>query len=275
MSGDPIGAIGTAARRRAPRASARPAPGTVAAMAAGTEPPIEVNDDVAPADATAEPSPHAGLDGTDPAGGTWGGTTAAQRAVERRARLLDAAFRLLDEDESAVTVRAVLRTAGLNPRYFYESFTDLDDLLAALHDEQALLLAARLEADLAATEAADPADLIRTGIEAVLRHLTEDPRRARVLISGWPGNATLGRRRKAGFLGQIQMYRSDDRLLGGAGADLDDDRLAVFSTMFAGSMGALADAWADGRLGDDLDAVVDRSVELATALFDALTAPRP
>ena len=203
--------------------------------------------------------------GPDPAtdetaGPTWGGSTAEQRASERRARLLDAAHELLAEDDAAVTVRAVLRTAGLNPRYFYESFADLDELLAALYDEQLALLAARVESDLAAP-AGGPAAVIRAGIESVLRHLTEDPRRARVLISGWPGNAVLGRRRRQGFLAQIQAYSSDDRLLGGA--DLDADRLAVFGTMFAGSMGALADAWSDGRLGDDLDVVVDRSVELA------------
>jgi hypothetical protein len=41
--------------------------------------------------------------------------------------------------------------------------------------------------------------------------------------------------------------------------------------MFAGSMGALADAWASGRLGDDLGAVVDRAVGLTTAM----AAPTP
>lgn len=170
-------------------------------------------------------------------------------------------------------MRAVLRVAGLNPRYFYESFADLDDLLGALYDRHLAALARRVEGDLADV-GTDPAIVIRAGIESVLRHLTEDPRRARVLISGWPGNPTLGQRRRQGFLAQIQAYSSDVRLLGST--DLDADRLAVFGTMFAGSMGALAEGWADGRLGDDLDVVVDRSVELAVALFaTATTGARP
>ena len=50
------------------------------------------------------------------------------------------------------------------------------------------------------------------------------------------------------------------------GDEVDALVVEVFSTMFAGSMGALADAWASGRLGTDLSAVVDRAVGLITAM---------
>ncbi len=36
--------------------------------------------------------------------------------------------------------------------------------------------------------------------------------------------------------------------------------------MFAGAMSELAQQWAGGRLGDDLDAVVDNAVTLSLAL---------
>ncbi|WP_262402648.1 hypothetical protein [Actinomadura sp. CNU-125] len=40
----------------------------------------------------------------------------------------------------------------------------------------------------------------------------------------------------------------------------------IAATMFTGAMIELARQWADGRLGDDLGAVVDTAVELSTAL---------
>ena len=88
---------------------------------------------------------------------------------------------LVEAGDEAVTVRATIREAGLNPRYFYESFESIDQLLGALFDQQSDELQTRLEATLAAV-ADDPTATLRTGIETVLRFLTEDPRRARILV---------------------------------------------------------------------------------------------
>ena len=65
----------------------------------------------------------------------WAGVPLSDRRAERRALLVDAAYRLFgDEGESAVSVRSVCRECGLNTRYFYESFADVDDLLGAVYD---------------------------------------------------------------------------------------------------------------------------------------------
>src|SRR5271155_3027319 len=68
----------------------------------------------------------------------WAGTTLDARQAARREQLIEAGFALLGEQgASAVTVRGVTRTARLSERYFYESFSDRDALLLAVHDRVA------------------------------------------------------------------------------------------------------------------------------------------
>jgi AcrR family transcriptional regulator len=65
----------------------------------------------------------------------WVGLSPDARKAERRTLLLDATFDLLGtEGAEATTVRAVCLKARLNPRYFYESFDDLDTLVVAVYD---------------------------------------------------------------------------------------------------------------------------------------------
>ena len=66
----------------------------------------------------------------------WAGVPLTDRRAERRSLLVDAAFRLFrDGGEAAVSVRSVCRECGLNTRYFYESFPDVDELLGAVYDQ--------------------------------------------------------------------------------------------------------------------------------------------
>ncbi len=64
------------------------------------------------------------------------GVEAAERLAGRRRRLLEAGLDLLgsDSDTSELTVRTICRQAGLGLRYFYESFTDKDEFVAAVFD---------------------------------------------------------------------------------------------------------------------------------------------
>ncbi len=66
------------------------------------------------------------------------GASAADRVAGRRRRLMDVAFELMASDGwSNVTIELLCRTAKLNKRYFYESFADLEQLVAAVVDELA------------------------------------------------------------------------------------------------------------------------------------------
>src|SRR5437016_2441699 len=110
----------------------------------------------------------------------WRGTSAADRAGARRRQLLDTGHELLGTVGLAGTsVRQVCKCAGLSHRYFYESFEDLDALLAAVFDQ----IVAEAGASVIAAVAAAPESAearSRVAAEAGIRYLTDDPRRIRI-----------------------------------------------------------------------------------------------
>ena len=68
--------------------------------------------------------------------GRWSGVPVRDRPALRRDDLITAGIELLGSPGGPnLTVRAACRAAGLTERYFYESFTDRDDYVAAIYDE--------------------------------------------------------------------------------------------------------------------------------------------
>lgn len=113
---------------------------------------------------------------------TWAGTTLADRRAARRQQLVDAGIELLGGgDTSAVSVRAVCRTAKLTERYFYESFDDRDALLLAVYEHvaesarDALINALRDVPDASEAQA-------RAAVTAFVELLIDDPRKGTVLL---------------------------------------------------------------------------------------------
>lgn len=187
----------------------------------------------------------------------WAGVPLTDRRAERRAQLIDAAFRLFGEGgEAAVSVRSVCRECGLNTRYFYESFADTDDLLGAVYDQVSAQLAEAVEAAMA--QAGDSLRArTRAGIAAVLGFSSEDPRRGRVLFTDARSNPVLSARRAA-----TQDLLREGVLTEGWRLQPDTDSVAaqVGAAMYTGAMAELAQQWLAGRLGTDLDAVVEHAV---------------
>ncbi|GFG52217.1 TetR family transcriptional regulator [Mycolicibacterium agri] len=189
----------------------------------------------------------------------WAGVPLTDRRAERRELLVDAAFRLFgDEGESAVSVRSVCRECGLNTRYFYESFADVDELLGAVYDRVAAELAEVVET---AIGQADDTVRARTraGIAAVLGYSSADPRRGRVLFTEARANPVLAARREAA---QEQLRQGVLTEGGRLTPNSDPIAAAVGAAIFTGAMAELAQQWLAGNLGDDLDAVVDHAVAL-------------
>lgn len=189
----------------------------------------------------------------------WAGVPLTDRRAERRALLVDAAFRLFgDGGEAAVSVRSVCRQCGLNTRYFYESFADTDDLLGAVYDEVSAALAVDVEA---ATAGAGDHLRARTraGIAAVLGFSSADPRRGRVLFTDARANPVLAARRTA-----TQDLLREAVLSEGGRLHPGSDPVAaqVGAAMYTGAMAELAQQWLSGNLGDDLDVVVDCALRL-------------
>jgi len=187
----------------------------------------------------------------------WAGVPLTDRRAERRAQLVAAAFELFGEGgEAALSVRSVCRACGLNTRYFYESFADTDELLGAVYDQVSAELAATVEAAMAAAGDSLRART-RAGIAAVLGFSSEDPRRGRVLFTDARSNPVLLARRAA-----TQDLLREGVLAEGWQLHPDTDPIAaqVGAAMYTGAMAELAQQWLTGRLGDDLDAVVDHAV---------------
>ncbi|MCX2730539.1 TetR/AcrR family transcriptional regulator [Saccharopolyspora sp. NFXS83] len=195
--------------------------------------------------------------------GRWAGKPPADRVAERRALLLDAALDLLGtEGWSGTSVRAVCQHARLNPRYFYESFPDLNALVIALYDRliDDLHTEVRTAAEAAGNE---PHERVRAVVDTTTRFVAEDRRRARVLYVEALGNEALNRRRiETGHL--IARYVEADATRGAPG----DPVVAITAAVLVGGFSELLMSWLDGHLPIDRDRLVDDATTLFTGLGD-------
>lgn len=112
---------------------------------------------------------------------TYGGRSTAERALERRARLLRAGFELFgSEGYAAATVQRICERARVIPRYFYESFESREALLTAVFT--GLVRDAAGAVALALADAPDdPVVRARLALAAFLHSYLDDPRRARIV----------------------------------------------------------------------------------------------
>jgi AcrR family transcriptional regulator len=200
--------------------------------------------------------------------GRYGGVAAADRIAGRRAALIDAGLELLgSQGWQATTVRGVCAQANLTPRYFYESFEELDGLLLAVFDEVAADAAAAVLA--AVTEAPNDARAkARAAIAAFVEFVTEDPRRARVLFVEAIGAEPLAHRRFATvrmFAGLVaQQARSFYRL-----SDKPDPLVELTALMLAGGLAESLLAWLDGSLPLSRSQLVEHCTDLFVATGEA------
>jgi len=90
-------------------------------------------------------------------GRTYGGQSSGERQADRRERLIRAAIATYGEQGyRRTTVADVCRTAGLTPRYFYESFANSEALLIAAYKEVTRIALDTLRAAASALEDASP-----------------------------------------------------------------------------------------------------------------------
>jgi AcrR family transcriptional regulator len=128
---------------------------------------------------------------------TYRGVSANERRVQRRAALLEAALDLMGSDDTEITVRGVCARARLTQRYFYESFTNLDELQLALLNQIAEEIAFEAAAALADRAPADLDDACRTAFDGAYSVFEMDPRKARaaLLVASGTTGLTEARRR--------------------------------------------------------------------------------
>jgi AcrR family transcriptional regulator len=194
----------------------------------------------------------------------YGGRTGAERATARRDALVEAGFALVAEHGWRVlSIDSVCRRAGLNKRYFYESFDGLDALIGELTnrlaDDAIRVTLAQLDPELPRDEATGRA------ITAFIEHLTDDPRRVRVLFGAVPAADAAAGHRAAAIRRLINTVATRGRsiydLRDGSEADL------TAAMLIGGTSQALLD-WLDGRVACTRAELVERIVVLWLAIGD-------
>jgi AcrR family transcriptional regulator len=198
------------------------------------------------------------------------GVTADVRRERRREALFEAALDLLASDDADISVRGVCAGAGLTQRYFYESFTNLDELQLALFNQIADEIALEGAAALAAHTPTDLYDACRTAFEGAYSVFQNDPRKARatqVVASSTEGLSGARRRIVAsyteamrGFLGKefgkgLESARGQVALLYAVGGALE-----VIDAVLNGGV-----ALSDSELGEVVGSLLASSVRSAAS----------
>ena len=197
--------------------------------------------------------------------GVYRGVSAADRAAERRARLLDAALTIWAAPRTRTTMTAICAEAGLSERYFYESFPGLDTALEAVLDG----IAAEIEdtSRRAAEQAgADPRARARASIGAFVQLLVDDPRKGQVAIVESVAVPALRRRRTAllRHLAHESALEAREHL-GARGRSETADETA--GLLFIGGMAELVTAWLDGTLVASAEEIADAATQALLGLY--------
>lgn len=193
------------------------------------------------------------------------GVEAADRVAERRRRFLEAGLDILgsDSDLYELTVRGICKQAGFALRYFYESFTDKDDLVAAVFDWVIADIAATTQAAVAAAPLKEQS---RAGMANIVRTIAADTRVGRLLFSSQLSNPVVVRKRaESGALMAMLTFQQ----LGTLGAQ-DDAHTKAASHFVVGGVSQTITAWLAGDVQLEPDELVD---QLALAI-DKLADPK-
>jgi AcrR family transcriptional regulator len=176
----------------------------------------------------------------------YAGVTGADRRAERRERLLSAGLDLLGSVDGPrnFTLRGICRAAELGPRYFYESFDDLEEFAVAIYDEEITALTIVTLDALEGVDRSDDEARIRTSLGALIGHIAQDMRRGRLLYStALSSVAAVDARR-----------RDSTRLFVGLLVDESNPATKlhsptdVLSEMLVGGLAQAIKAWLDGDL---------------------------
>ncbi|WP_216917315.1 TetR/AcrR family transcriptional regulator [Nocardia noduli] len=202
----------------------------------------------------------------------YGGISADERRTLRRTALLDAALALIGEQGLAkFTVSGLCAQAGLNERYYYESFDSREAVLTALIDRIAEELAVAIIEAL--REAPDNSRAkAHAAITAGIGVLTDDPRKAKVAVIA--GQATPELRART-----TETVRIFARLVAAQGIDFygtaaPEPVIDFRATYLVGGLVQTLTAWLQGDLPMTREELIDHTTDVFVLLGEDL-AGRP
>ncbi|MEV6066843.1 TetR family transcriptional regulator [Nocardia sp. NPDC052001] len=201
--------------------------------------------------------------------GTYRGTSTDERREQRRRRLLDTALEIVGtQGLAALTVRGVCEQAKVGPRFFYESFSDLDALAAALLDEVQSAALDQARSTMAETPG-DPETKIRAGVAALIIAMTDDPRRANIAFAQAYGSEALMRMRFDGMRKVAATIIEQTRTLLDIPAG-DDTALTALAQLITGGAAELILVWLDGGLKVERPMLIEIVADYVVAMVDRL-----
>lgn len=186
------------------------------------------------------------------------GESAESRVQSRRAQLVDTGFELLAaEGWKNVSIHQLCLEAGLNKRYFYESFADLDELGGAVIDHlaQQLIDIGQAAVQAGLQQGLDTGGLAQAALQACVGWLVEDPRRARVLFSAGGDNAHAQSRRQEvirKLAETLSLFSLDYHK-----AEEPHAIARVGSALLIGGSIEIIIGWLDGQLDVTLDELIE------------------
>lgn len=191
----------------------------------------------------------------------YGGVSADRRVAERRERLLAAAREEFgSRGVHAVGVKDVCRRAGLTDRYFYESFQDSGELFAATFDRTTSELLQLVAAQVAAVPP-EPEAQVRAAIEAFVRALATDGRKARVIfIETASAGAEVEQHMRATLRQFAALVAATARPH--LPATVPERVLKMGALSIVGAIERVIIEWQDGELDATIDQVIDYLVQL-------------
>jgi AcrR family transcriptional regulator len=199
----------------------------------------------------------------------YGGKSGEQRRAERRARLIDTALELFGtQGYRATSMRALLRSAGLQDRYFTESFASMEELLVAVHDK---VHDAEFAAAVGAMDpAAPPVERLRQLIDAIVRGLEDDPRVGRVkILEVFGAGPLVEEHRQRG----VRAYASVvAEVLPPLRADSDLDRKVLAMALVVGLNGLFME-WLTKSLELSRDQIVEHAMLLVRGVMREACVP--
>lgn len=192
----------------------------------------------------------------------YGGVEARERITERRHRLLDAGLELLGgtTTPAELTVRALCARAGTSARYFYESFTDKNQLVAAMFDQVIANIAVTTQAAIAA---APPEEQNRAGIANLVRTIAGDARIGRLLFDARLSHPVLARKRAE--LGGVFALLTGQHLTSTYRVP-HDQWVAAVAHFAVGGVGQTISAWVSGDIAMDQGRLVDQLTRMVDGL---------
>jgi AcrR family transcriptional regulator len=200
----------------------------------------------------------------------YAGKSAVQRQTERRARLIDACYDLMGSGEGGISVRSVCQASGLTSRYFYESFSSLDELLVAVFDGVMAATSDRFLAAWAKTDGSIAGSVNALAI-AFVEMTLDDPRAMTIgFKEAWNSEALMRRR-----VTTLHGYATNLAETVAKEAGIADQRHPTLDVAAFVVIGGLLEAtlgWLDGDLHVTRDEFLDGFTRTATASLVAAVA---